>query len=172
MKIVKAVKIVAGVANGKVLLWHDYGANWNGSVAAGVYSGPMKAALIQAWPKKNSHLVLEDNDPTGFKSGKGEEAKVAAKINVLELPRRSPDLNVLDYAIWKAVSTNMRRQERSFPSRKRETRNEYIARLRRTALRLPRTTIEKSIASMVRRCELLYRAKGRHFEEGGKQKLS
>eukprot|EP00973_Karenia_brevis_P004699 644648-Karenia_brevis.AAC.1 len=30
----KAIKIVAGVGDGKMLLWHDYGSRWSGSVAA------------------------------------------------------------------------------------------------------------------------------------------
>ena len=93
-----------------------------------------------------------------------------AKIKVFELPKRSPDLNVLDYAIWKAVTLRMRKAERAFHGQKRETRDEYIARLRRTALRLPRSTVEKAISQVKVRCELLYKAKGWHFEEG-KSKL-
>jgi hypothetical protein len=42
-----------------------------------------------------------------------------------------------------------------------------MARLKRTALRLPRTFVEKSIGDMRRRCRLLLTAKGHHFEEGG-----
>ena len=60
-----AVKIVAGIGKGKVLLWHDYGKNWNGTVAAEVYKGPMLAALKENWPGRKSFNVLEDNDPTG-----------------------------------------------------------------------------------------------------------
>ena len=47
----------------------------------------------------HAHLMLEDNDPTGFKSGLEETAKKAARIKAFVIPKRSPDLSVLDYAI-------------------------------------------------------------------------
>ena len=36
-----------------------------------------------------SWKVLEDNDPTGYKSSKGMAAKAAAGIETLDLPKRS-----------------------------------------------------------------------------------
>ena len=66
--------------------------------------GPIRSALRRAYPKKRSFQMLEDNDPTGFKSEAGQNAKKAAKIHVLEIPKRSPDLSVMDYAIWKQVT--------------------------------------------------------------------
>ena len=111
---------------------------------------------------------MEDNDPTGFKSSKGIAAKKAAKIKVFSIPKRSPDLNLMDFAIWKSVTTRMRRQERKFPRSKRETRAAYIARLRRTALNTPKSTVTKAIRNLQHRCKLLHKAKGGHIEEGGK----
>jgi hypothetical protein len=75
---------------------------------------------------------------------------------------------VLDYAIWKKVATNMRSQERRFKKNKRETRAEFITRLRRTAQRLPKAFIDNAVGNMKERCERLYASKGNHFEEGGK----
>ena len=46
-----------------------------------------------------SWTVLEDNDPTGFKSTAGKNAKRESKIKVFAIPKRSPDLNVCDYAL-------------------------------------------------------------------------
>ena len=111
---------------------------------------------------------MEDNDPTGFKSGKGEVAKSAAGIEVFSIPKRSPQLNVCDYALWAEVNRRMRRQEERWPVQKKETRAAYLVRLRRTALRLPKAFIDKSIGNMKVRCERLLAARGRHFEEGGK----
>ena len=51
--------------------------------------------------------------------------------------------------------------------KKRESRESYMARLRRTAVRLPPAVISRSIVDMRRRCEKLLEAKGDHFEEGG-----
>ena len=60
-------------------------------------------ALKQKFPRCASWRVLEDNDPAGFKSSKDVKAKADAGIKVFSIPRRSPDLNVCDYALWKMV---------------------------------------------------------------------
>ena len=51
---------------------------------------------------------------------------------------------------------------------RRETRDKYLGRLRRTATRLPRSFLDDSISDMARRYRRLYEAKGGHFEEGGR----
>ena len=84
------------------------------------------------------------------------------------IPKRSPDLSVCDYAFWKEIKRKMRAQERSWPKNKRESRDDYMQCLRRTALRLPTAFITKSIGDMQRRCQRLYEAKGGLFEEGGR----
>ncbi len=111
---------------------------------------------------------MEDNDPTGFNSDKDLAAKRAVGINVFKIPPRSPDLNVCDYACWKQVSSKMRTQEESWPKGKKETRQEYIERLRKTAVALDRKFVEASIGDMPQRLEKLYKAKGGLFEEGGR----
>ena len=70
----------------------------------------------------------------------------------------------------------MRRQEQKFSSGKRESRADFMERLRRTALRLPARFINESIMGMRLRCQRLLRlrcqrllaAKGGHIEEGPK----
>ena len=165
---IKSARIAGGVGKGRVLIWHDVGKKWNGQVAADLYKGPVRDALRRAFPSKRSFKMLEDNDPTGFKSTKGEKAKKVAKISVFKIPERSPDLSVMDYAVWKEVTRKMRAQERRFKKSKRETRAQYLGRLRRTAIALPPTFVNKAIGNMKERCQRLYEAKGRHFEEGGK----
>ena len=64
-------------------------------------------------PKKRKFLHLEDNDTSGFKSKKGEVAKDASKINVLEIPQRSPDVSVMHDAVRKQIARKMRQQEES-----------------------------------------------------------
>ena len=83
------------------------------------------------------------------------------------IPKRSPQLNVCDYALWTEINKRMRRQERRWPAGKKETRAAYLKRLRLTALRLPKAFINKSISNMRVRCKRLLAARGRHFEEGG-----
>ena len=60
----------------------------------------------------------------------------------------------------------MRQQELTWPKTKREAREDYLLRLKRTALRLPTPFLEKSVGDMRPRCQLLYKAKGYHFEGG------
>ena len=166
-----AAKIAGGVGKGRVLLWHDVGRAWNGKAASDLYLGPLRAALRRSFPKKRKFMVLEDNDPSGFKSAAGIEAKKSAKIRIFEIPKRSPDLSVMDYAIWKRIQTLMRKQERRWKKSKTETRAQFLARLQRTAKALPSTFVNKAIGNMRVRCQKLYRAKGHHFEEGGKSIL-
>ena len=63
----------------------------------------------------------------------------------------------------------MRRQERKFKNSMRETRAEYLDRLRRTATSLPRAFVERAIGDMAPRCKRLHEANGSRFEEGGKR---
>jgi len=167
----RGVMVLAGVGKGKVLLWeYLHKKRWNAKTAAEMYEGPMAKALRKAYPRRRSFKVLEDNDPSGFKTKKATVSKKRAKISSFDLPKRSPQLNVLDYAVWSEISTRMRAQERRWPVNKKETREKYLARLRRTALRLPPKFINSSIKNMKERCQRLHKAKGGHIEEGGGKK--
>ena len=131
-------------------------------------AGPLARALKSHWPGSRKWCVLEDNDPSGFKSSKGINAKAGVGIEVFAIPPRSPDLNPCGFALWAEINSRMRKQELHWPPGRHETRDAYIGRLRRTAARLPRAFIEQSIGDMARRCQRLYAARGQHFEEGGK----
>ena len=164
----RGVHVLAGVGQGKVMLWEYIdGKKWCGHEAGRLYRGPVTSALEQACPGRRSYKILEDNDPTGFRSKAGLAAKSDCGINVLEIPKRSPQLNVCDYALWTEVEKRMRRQEKSFRPSFRESRVAFKRRLRRTAMRLPAHFINDSIADMKERCARLLAAKGGQFEEGG-----
>ena len=162
----KGVGILAGVGDGKLLIWERIEGTWNADTAARLYTGPILAALRKAHPGKRSFTILEDNDPSGFKSRKGMDAKREAGIDTLDLPKRSPDLNVCDYALWHEVNTRLRRQEDGWPKTRRETRPAYLRRLRRAALGIPAQFLTKAVESMRHRCELLDAAEGGLFAEG------
>ena len=98
---------------------------------------------------------------------KGEAAKSEAYIRAFEIPKRSPELNVCDYALWAEVNKRMREQEAGWSDSKVESREDYLMRLRRTAMRLPKAFVIKANRSMKRRCKKLWESKGYHFEEGG-----
>ena len=162
----KGCLIQAAVGKGRVMMWHEIDGPWSGRAAASLYTGPLKRALRRTYPNKRTHKVLEDNDPTGYKSGAGMSAKCACNIDVFEIPCRSPDLNPLDYSIWAEVNKRMREQERNWKS-KRETRDQYVARLKKTAQDLEHEFVNDAIGNLVVRCERLYQAQGGYFLEGG-----
>ena len=165
----KGVLIAGGVGDGKVLVWHTVDGVWSGETAAGFYKDVVRPSLDEHYGKRR-YSILEDNDPTGNQSNKGKAAKVAAKLEPLALPKRSPDLNVMDYAVWTAIERRMRKQEKKWPADKRETRTEFERRLNRVARSLPKEFIDKSIGDLQRRCERLHAARGGLFEEGGRSR--
>eukprot|EP00973_Karenia_brevis_P066043 9179254-Karenia_brevis.AAC.1 len=137
-------------------MWHYIEGRWDAKKAAAMYRGPLQYAMSKAFPDHAAKpcakwQVMEDNDPAGYKSTAAVEAKAELGIKVKELPCRSPDLNVLDYSLWKEVTKCMRKQERSFPKSRKETADEFKKRLRTTALSLPTAVVKKAVKSMERR---------------------
>jgi hypothetical protein len=160
----KSVMVSCAVCADKVLMWHVVDGQWNGDAAVTMYK-KLGKALRNHYGDRRSFVILEDNDPSGYKSRKGVAAKADERIRPLEFPKRSPDLNPLDYNIWATVSRMMRAQEKRMKPSFRETRDQYLARLRRTALSLKQGALTKTIRSMKRRCLCCFQASGRHFEE-------
>ena len=130
-----------------------------------MYSGPLAKALKRAYPLAKRWTIIEDGDPSGYKSSAGKAAKKKARISTDDLPPRSTDFNVLDYSLWHAINERMREQERAFSVKKKETKEEYLARLRRTALGLPASVVKRAVMDMHRRVRLAVAAKGAVFIE-------
>lgn len=163
----KGVLLHVGIGKAKAVTVHEVvDGRWSGQAAASFYH-VLARDLAKVSPGKHKFTILEDNDPTGYKSAKGIAAKCAAGLNVFQIPKRSPDLSVLDYAIWAEVNKRLRKQETKWPKGKKETRASYIKRLKLTIRSLPKEFLLSSIKDMARRCQRLYEAKGCFFEEGG-----
>ena len=155
-----------GIGKGKALAVYKVAhRRWNGQAAANFYK-VLARDLAKVLPEKRRFALLEDNDPTGYKSAKGIAAKDEAGMDIFEIPKQSPDLSVLDYAIWAEVNKCLRRQESKWPNGKKETRAAYIKRLKLVMRSLLEDFLLKSIRVMARRCQRLYEAKGYFFEEG------
>ena len=156
------------ITNAGVLMWHEVQGRWNGAAAEKMYKGPLRCALEKAYPSvRGPWRVLEDNDPTGYKSGRGKVGKADVGIEAFAAPTRSPDLNPLDFSFWAEVNKRMRQQEKNWPKSRRETRKEFLARLRRTAMRMPSAYVTGIIGALERRCQQVEEAHGGHFAEGG-----
>ena len=149
------VKVLAGIVKGRVRIWHLPN-TWNGTVAEACYRGPIIQCLRRCFPGRKSFQILEDNDPTGYKSNQAISAKQDLKINPIEFPKYSPDLNPCDYFLWDEVA---RRMENNKPKGK-ESMDAFKARLRRTALGIPQRVILKGVASMKKRAKQIYDAGG------------
>ena len=165
----KGILKAGGVGGGQVLVWHTIHGAWGGSTAAELYTDVVQPALRARFPRTKQFCVLEDNDPTGNQSKKGLQAKQDAKLEVLRIPKRSPDLNVMDYAVWSEVERRMRAQEKKWAASRHETREAFERRLDRTARALPQSFIDNSIMDLQRRCKRLRDAEGGLFEDGGPQ---
>lgn len=165
----KGILKMGGVGGGKVLVWETIEDQWGGKVAASTYKDAVLPALKKRFRDVKSFTILEDNDPVGSRSNLASAAKKESKMKVLHIPKRSPDLNVLDFAIWSQVERLMRAQERKMKD-KRESRAQFEIRLDRTAFGLTSKFVNCSIGNLQRRCQLLYDAKGGLFEEGGRSR--
>ena len=82
-----------------------------------------------------------------------------------DLPRRSPDLNVLDYSLWHAINERMREEENQFPAKRQEPKEQHYERLRATALGLLRASGEGAVRNMHDRVWKVVAAKGGIFLE-------
>ena len=162
--------VLVGMGNGKVLVWRYLDSQkkvmWGGRTADECYCGPILKATEKHYPTRSRWNIFEDNDPTGFRSRAGLAAKTDVGVTTRTIPKRSPQLNVCDYAVWPEVERRMRRQEQKFSPGKRESRADFMERLRRTALWLP----ARFITSWTGACgaKRLLAAKGGHIGEGRK----
>ena len=150
------VLVCAGISGGRIVLWEYLSRSWSGQAAADLYAGPILKTLKKHRGDKRKYLLVEDNDRTGYKSKKAMAAKAAAKIEAIEWPKYSPDLNPLDYAIWDAIEARMKDGNPS----ENETVQAYRQRLRRTALRLPEAVVRKAVAGIPARMKAVVEAKG------------
>ena len=161
----KSVMMAVALSAKKVLMCHVVPGKWNASEAAKMYSKSLAPALQDMYPSKRRYQILEDNDPSGYKSKAAIQAKDECKIVPMGFPKRSPDINPLDYGFWSHVNRLLRKQESAFPASKRETRCQFIARVKRTVKRVPASVLTPLVKSMKRRCVALRNAKGKDFEE-------
>ena len=151
-------------------MWEYVDGMWNGASAAAMYQGPLLKTLERAYPEKAARsnykwIILEDNDPTGYKSSKGKAGKAVANMVSMDLPRRSPDLNVLDYCLWHEINVRMRQKEAQMPKNTKESKEQYLKRLKGTALSLPHAFVSRAVKDMRRRVLCLQKAKGGIFLE-------
>ena len=145
---------------------HFIEGRWTAKAAAYMYESCLIPALKRAYPRhRGPWVIIEDNDPTGYKSKAALAVKSRLGIITDSLPKRSPDLNVLDYCLWSEINKRLRQQEKSFRKSKQETKKDFKHRLKQTALRLPDNLVKAAVGSMRRRCAKIVELKGELFTE-------
>ena len=156
---VPSAHITAAVAKDRIIMWHVGPRVWNGKAAAAMYSGQLRPALQRCWGKRPWYRVVEDGDPTGFQSNAGKRAKKASGIKSEKLPPRTPEWMPLDYSIWAEI---VKRVMRDGPAK--ETRTEFLERLRRVALSLPKAYVRTVLESMKKRIIAVREAQGHNIK--------
>ena len=151
-----SVLVCAGISNCRVVLW-EYCNKWNGQVSADMYKGPIMNVIVKHRGRKPSYLLAEDNDPSGYKSGKALAEKRRLGIRTIEWPRYSPDLMPLDFCLWADIS---KRMVGGAPTG-RESVVAFKRRLRRVALQTPIATVRAAVGAMRSRAAMIWAAGGK-----------
>lgn len=154
------VHILAGVCGDRVVVWEEIHGRWNARAATAMYEGPILKTLKRRRPGKRAWIVMEDNDPAGFKSTAAQRAKAEHGIRTLDQPAYSPDLNPLDFSLWSAVQQKVLAEAPSG----RESVAAFKARLRRTALRLPASLVKKAVENIQARAVAVLNANGGNIQ--------
>ena len=128
----------------------DHGRGW-GSCGSVRVSG-----WVRAGGSRRKYTLVEDGDRKGNQSNKGVAAKTAAKISPLVLPPRTPSLMPLDYSIWQAVE---QRLVDAMPDGT-ETKEDFLVRLRRCAVTLPKKHVAAAVKRMKANLKALVESKG------------
>ena len=124
-----------------------------------LYNKVIAPALATHHGKKRQYNILDDNDPTGHKSNVAKDDKADLKIIPIEFPTYSPDLNPCDFSLWEEVANRMAKQK----APNNDTLDGFKARLRRTALAIPKGVVEKMLGDMVSRTHAVYDSDGGHI---------
>ena len=155
---VPSVNVTAAVAKDRIIMWHISRGAWNGERAAEMYK-VLGAALRKTWGRKRAFRVVEDGDTKGFQSSKGKRAKEAERIESWMLPPRSPGWMPLDFCLWDEIEARMYGKGAKTVG---ETQNAFEARLRRTALRLPKHIVRNCLKKMKANIDATVASRGQH----------
>ena len=85
-----SANVCAGLSNGRVVMWEYLPQKWNGAEAAALYRGAIIKTLRKERGQKRHYNLIEDNDPSGYKSSKARAAKSELGICAVPMPTFSP----------------------------------------------------------------------------------
>lgn len=157
------VQVTAGVHFSGAVFFSITSGRWNARSAKAMYRKLNKFMEKKGVPK----YVCEDNDPAGYSSKLAIRTKQELNMTVLKLPKRSPELQPLDYSVWAHVEKVMAKNNENLLKRGvwKESRDEYLGRLRKAFLRLPKRYLENTIDDVKCRVSLMQRLRGDIFRD-------
>ena len=153
---VPSVNITAAVGKDKIFMWHVNEKTWCGAVAADMYVNRLAPALRRRYGALTKFKIVEDGDRKGHYSNKGIAAKKEARIHAIKLPPRTPSLMPLDYALWKTIADKLMEEA----PKGRESKEQFLERLRTIAMSLPKSYVKKVVAQMKPNLKALVDARG------------
>ena len=159
----KSIQVTVGVGKQGVLFVKLLPPKWNTQTAVEMYEDLARTVRAKLGLTANQRItILEDNDPSGYKTQGAQACKTRLKLDVFQIPPRRPDLSVMDYSIWKSIIERLNKENLTLSRRRdfSENRDQYIGRLKRAILDTPPATIRNSIGDMVRRCKKLVETNG------------
>ena len=151
--------LCACIIGGRVRVLHYLLKRWCGKAAEDLYRNVIGPALRRHCGARRTYTILEDNDPTGYKSKRAIKAKAELGIDPIQFPTYSPDLNPLDFALWDEVERRMNRSKAS----KNDSLEQFKARLRRTAMATPEDVVRKMLGDIKTRAQSIYDHDGGHI---------
>ena len=145
------------------MFWHVVKGKWGAQAATEMY-GKLHTFLRASYPDRRKWIVIEDNDPSGFRSKMAIRKKKECNLVPIELPKRSPDLQPMDYAVWAGINKKMRESEKRMGA-KVESKKAHLKRSEKSAKTLGGEYLKSIQRSMKRRLAQCLKANGGLFEE-------
>ena len=74
--------MAAAIVNSKVRIWHYLPRQWCADAACDFHEGVLAPVLRRCRKGKSKYRILEDNDPTGYKSKKAIDCKRPLNLHI------------------------------------------------------------------------------------------
>lgn len=152
------VRLMVAVAYGKgVIICEEY-KKLNGAYFADFVKRNF-INMFGAADKDHVKYFLQDGDRSQ-NSKAAKEAMKRVKAEVFHIPAKSPDLNPIEN-LFHLANKELRKSSKTIS---RETREEFLLRIRRTLHSIPIQTIDKTIDSMDKRIGMIIKARGQRIK--------
>ena len=99
--------VCAGIHLNRMALWKRIEGKWNGAAAAKRCEKDIHKVLRRLGPFGRKPGIVEDNDPTGYKTSKARAAKKTLGLKIVSLPHYSPDLMPLDFCVYNCLNMHI-----------------------------------------------------------------